>query len=44
MRAYRDCVNCEFYLTGEQGLRCGYYDEYGLECWQDAEPTLDECP
>ena len=44
MPKYKDCINCEFYLTGEQGLRCGYYDEYGLECWQDAEPTPDECP
>ena len=44
MSAYRDCINCEFYLTGELGLRCGYYDDEGLPCWQDVTPESSKCP
>ena len=41
---YKDCINCEFYLTGELGLRCGYYDDEGLPCWQDVTPESSKCP
>lgn len=44
MSQLKDCVNCEFYLTGELGMRCGYNDEYGRDCWQEAMPASSECP